>query len=56
MILKIILGAAGAAVLYIILSNVLTYMFWRRRDNLTLEEKRRVSDAVQNDWPFGRPQ
>jgi len=55
-VLKVIAGVVGAIALYTLLSNVLTYMFWRRRDNLTLEEQERVGDAVRADWPFGTPQ
>jgi len=54
--LKVILGVVGALALYTVLSNVLAYMFWRRRDNLTLDEQQRVGDAVRADWPFGTPQ
>ena len=56
MVLKILAGVVAAVGLYEVLSNVLVYMFWRRRDNLTLEEQARVGDAVRADWPFGRPQ
>ena len=39
MVLKILAGVLAAVGLYEVLSNVLVYMFWRRRDRFDLEER-----------------